>query len=71
VATPTPMVVTATATTAIVTTAATVVILTTIAAIGRTKGIRGTRETRTDNEALTVVAMCVCNPDYSPARIHG
>jgi hypothetical protein len=22
------------------------------------------------NEALTVVAMCVCNPDCSPARIH-
>jgi hypothetical protein len=26
---------------------------------------------RVHNETLSVVAMCVCNPDRSPARIHG
>ena len=25
----------------------------------------------THNETLSVVAMCVCNPDRPPARIHG
>jgi hypothetical protein len=65
------MVATATATPAIGTTAATVVILTTIAAIGRTKGIRGTRETRTDNEALTVATMRVSNEECPPVGIHG
>jgi hypothetical protein len=26
---------------------------------------------RVHNETLTVVAMCVCNPDGSPVAVHG